>query len=134
MAPVEQPETEQPSATYDGSCHCGAIAFKATLSPPIEQQKLTQCNCSICYRNGYHLVFTPDENVEWTKGGEDAMTKYSFNKQRIVHHFCPTCGTSLLARSVDPNFFPGFVGVNARSFDGVDVNTLEKRIIDGKAL
>lgn len=84
MASDEQAKPEQPSAIYDGSCHYGANSFKVTLSPLIEEQKPTQCNCSICYRYGYHLVFAPDEKVEWLKGGTDAMTVRSTKNRTTV--------------------------------------------------
>lgn len=39
----------------------------------------------------------------------------------------------MAAKSVDPNFFPGITGLNARVLQDVDVEAIEKKIIDGKA-
>lgn len=58
-----------PSATYAGSCHCGAVNFSATISPGLESgHEVTDCNCSICTRNGYYLVYTPKSAVSFTSG------------------------------------------------------------------
>lgn len=44
------------SATYEGGCHCGYISFSATLSPPLPEYEVLNCNCSMCTRAGYLLV------------------------------------------------------------------------------
>jgi hypothetical protein len=59
--------------------------------------------------------------------------KYTFNTHRIEHYFCPTCGIGLAVRSIDPDFFAGYYGLNARAFDGVDVDKLEKKNLDGRS-
>lgn len=58
----------RPSKAYPANCHCGKIAYTATLSPPLEAQEAIACNCSICARNGYVLAFTPGSSVEFQKG------------------------------------------------------------------
>ena len=35
---------------YQGSCHCGAVAFEVDG----ELKQVTDCNCSICSRCGIH--------------------------------------------------------------------------------
>lgn len=51
----------QPSGTYEAGCHCGYIKFSVTLSPPLPEYKVLDCNCSMCRMGGYLLVckFTP---------------------------------------------------------------------------
>lgn len=44
------------SKTYDAGCHCGCISLSVTLSPPLEEQKVNNCDCSACRRFGYLLV------------------------------------------------------------------------------
>ena len=48
-------------ATYDAGCHCGYIKFSLTLSPPLPEYKVLDCNCSICRRNGYLLICKPSK-------------------------------------------------------------------------
>ena len=64
-----------PSATYNASCHCGAVAYRVTVSPPLDHptSSVSSCNCSICVRNGYLLIYVPSKDVEFEKG-EGAMT------------------------------------------------------------
>ena len=64
-----------PSATYNASCHCGAVAYRVTASPPLDHpaSSVSSCNCSICLRNGYLFIYVPSKNVEFEKG-EGAMT------------------------------------------------------------
>lgn len=32
---------------YDGSCHCGQVKFSMKISPPISEQTVIQCNCTV---------------------------------------------------------------------------------------
>ena len=57
--PQVEAESKPPapgSETYPAGCHCGYIKFDVTLSPPLAEQKILECNCSICRRMGYLLV------------------------------------------------------------------------------
>lgn len=56
MASESKTEETKQSGTYNASCHCGYIRFAVTLSPPLEEQRVLDCNCSICRRMGYLLV------------------------------------------------------------------------------
>ena len=46
------------SGTYECGCHCGFVKFAMTLSPPLPEYEVMQCNCSACTRFGYLLVCT----------------------------------------------------------------------------
>ena len=71
--------------TYQGSCHCGRIAFQAegTIGQALS------CNCSICLRKGSLLWFIPRDQLHLTSP-EDAASTYTFNKHVIEHVFCST--------------------------------------------
>lgn len=64
------PAADAPAATYNASCHCGAFAYSVTISPPLDSPSstVTECNCSICTRNSYLLVYVPNERVVFSKG------------------------------------------------------------------
>ena len=49
-------ETLKESGTYDAGCHCGYISLSLTLSPPLPEYTVLNCNCSMCTRAGYLLV------------------------------------------------------------------------------
>jgi hypothetical protein len=55
--------------TYDGSCHCGAVQF----SVQTQLSEAMQCNCSICAKAGWLLIFVPAPQFTLKKG-EHAQT------------------------------------------------------------
>lgn len=103
------------SQTYPALCHCGTIRYTITLSPPLSSQKLIECNCSICTRNGYLLVYPSREHVQITSG-EEALKTYSFGAKRTLHRFCGGCGCAVW---FDPRMGgegPDLLGVNVSFF------------------
>jgi hypothetical protein len=59
--------------TYKASCHCGAVKFSFTLETPLEESEVAKCNCSMCSRNGYLLVYPKGSDVVFDHA-EDAVT------------------------------------------------------------
>ncbi|KAK4198506.1 Mss4-like protein [Triangularia verruculosa] len=125
-----QDEKKKNEETYPCSCHCGSIAFAVTLSPPLPEQSVMECNCSICRRAGYLLVYPPVENVKFLHGSEARLSRYKFNSKTRDHLFCGYCGASL---GID---FHGFrhrgYGISVRAFDGIDLDALTYKKGDGK--
>ncbi|KAF7355974.1 GFA domain-containing protein [Mycena venus] len=114
----ETPQTVE----YRGNCHCGAFKF-TVKSRPLKQA--FACDCSICSKNGYLWGF-PGELIV-VKGDENTTLKsYEFAKRTMAHKFCPTCGTSVLARAPDGKF-----GINIRALADVDFDSLPIRTSDG---
>lgn len=60
--------------------------------------------------------------------------EYLFAGRRIGHYFCPTCGTSVFAKSVTQEFYPDHTAVNLRTVEGLDEAKLTKKAVDGKAV
>ncbi len=112
---------------YHGSCQCGAVAYDVTvdISNPIA------CNCSRCQRLGSLFAFTPLENFKLLRG-EDALSEYTFNKRRIRHMFCKTCGIESFAYGQMPDG-TAVVAVNANCLEGVDPRALSFNVHDGRA-
>lgn len=80
--------------TYHGNCHCGRVKFTATLAD-IRSSKIVRCNCSICTKNGYLLVYSKRKDVIFSSS-EDDLSAYRFGNQKKPHKFCRVCGTSIL--------------------------------------
>jgi hypothetical protein len=104
--------------TYEAGCHCGTVKYSVTLSPPLTEQKVVSCNCSICSRNGYLFVYPLREHFR-LKSGEDALKSYSFGPKRVLHKFCTKCGSSVF---LDPRMTefgqqPDLLGVNVSLAD-----------------
>ena len=113
--------------SYSGSCHCGAIAYTVE----VDTAQALKCNCSICTKLGAVWAFAPKGKFKLAKGA-DKQGDYLFNKKRLHHHFCTTCGIESYAEGTGPDGSPT-VGINLRCLEGVDVDQLELQKFDGKS-
>jgi hypothetical protein len=89
------------------------------------------CNCSICSRTGALLAFVPTDRFELLSG-EDAQSNYTFNTHKIQHLFCTTCGTRSFARGKDREG-RDIRAINVRCLDGVDLDALDVKKVDGRS-
>jgi hypothetical protein len=113
---------------YHGSCHCGAVTFEAEL----DLEQTITCNCSRCQRLGSVLAFTGRDKFKLLKG-EGSLVEYRFNKKKIRHLFCGTCGIQGFAYGAKPDGTP-MVAVNANCLDGVEPRQLQSQPFDGRSL
>lgn len=90
---------------YQGSCHCGAIAYEVDAPEVIEADR---CNCSICLKSGFLHLIVPLTKFRLLKGS-DELTIYTFNTGVAKHTFCKICG-------VKPFYTP------RSNPDGIDIN------------
>ena len=113
---------------YEGSCHCGRIAFQ------VEGDFSTglACNCSICRRKGSLLAFVPRASLE-LRTAEDAASTYTFNKHVIEHRFCPVCGIHPYGTGRDPKG-NAIAAINLRCIEGLDLTKVKVQEFDGAAL
>ncbi|RWR00639.1 aldehyde-activating protein [[Pantoea] beijingensis] len=111
---------------YEGSCHCGAVAFQVSGETPTEA---IGCNCSHCRRKGFLLSFVPAERFSLTEG-EDSLTEYYFNKHNIAHHFCSICGCQPFGRGKGPGG-EEIVAINLRCVPSIDIDSLIVQQLDG---
>ena len=112
-------EEKEESQTYPANCHCGQVTYSVTLSPPLSPgagqtvgHEVINCNCSICTRNGYLLVYPLRSAVVFHNDSWSKVARYQFNTKTRDHVFCPRCGTSIL---IDFWGWPkreNFLGVN----------------------
>ncbi|OHE90728.1 glutathione-dependent formaldehyde-activating enzyme [Colletotrichum orchidophilum] len=134
---------------YTGSCHCGALTV-AVVSKPIDEtyeDRIIECNCSICERNGYVWVYPNADQVVLT-GDDDKIGRYIFGHHILAKTFCKTCGVSITNQSntltdeeqsalVERAQFwykwsKTLHPVNVRVLDGVDLKSLKVLQVDGK--
>lgn len=113
---------------YQGSCHCGRVAFEVEGA----LKEVLACNCSICSRKGSLLWFVPRERFTLLTPESDAAT-YTFNKNLIKHRFCPTCGIHPFAYGIDQKGNK-MAAINVRCLDRVDVAKLAVQKFDGRSL
>jgi hypothetical protein len=99
--------------TYNATCHCGSIQYTVTLSPPLNRHPIVSCDCTICTKNGYLLVYPLRERVHFHRE-EGGLISHSFGNKRNLHKFCATCGSSVF---LDPQLNvsgdgPDLLGIN----------------------
>ena len=100
---------------YEASCHCKAVQYKVRIpsltgSDPLE---VNSCNCSICHKHGYLLVYPSRDEVVWSHG-YDELKDYRHGPKIKDHKFCDRCGSAIL---IDWNGFSkerDVLGVNVR--------------------
>jgi hypothetical protein len=111
-----------------GSCHCGKIAFTVEGEPG----PVIECNCSHCSRKGYLLWFVPRDKVTFAADNGPLAT-YTFNKHVIRHQFCTNCGCAPFALGKDQKG-NNMVSVNVRCLEGIELDRLERKPFNGRAL
>ncbi|KAF7291633.1 GFA domain-containing protein [Mycena chlorophos] len=76
--------------------------------------------------------YTPQDKFKLTQGSEDEISQYTFASHIVQHRFCPTCGTAIGV--LVPSY--GYVGINARTVDGIDLERLQKNLtkVNGREL
>jgi hypothetical protein len=113
---------------YQGSCHCGQIAFDVEG----DIGEVLACNCSMCQRRGSLLWFVPRAALELRTPAEKIAT-YTFNKHVIQHHFCANCGIHPFGEGAAPNG-DKVAAVNVRCIEGIDIDALKVQHYDGRAI
>ena len=113
---------------YQGSCHCGQVAFEVEGDLP----EVMSCNCSMCQRKGTLMWFVPRQALALLTP-PDAMATYTFNKHVIQHRFCPTCGIHPFGEGVAPNG-QAMAAINVRCLEGIDVAALQVKHFNGRDL
>jgi hypothetical protein len=85
----------------EGQCHCGAIAYEATVDP----QNASICHCSDCQTlSGAPFrasVPAKAENLHIHKGKPRVYVKVADSGARRAQGFCGDCGTPIYATSAD---------------------------------
>jgi hypothetical protein len=111
---------------YQGSCHCGQIAFEVEGDIP----EVMSCNCSMCQRKGTLMWFVPRDAIKLLTPPEN-MSTYTFNKHAIQHRFCPKCGIHPFGEAPSPTG-EQMAAINVRCLEGVDISALKVKHYDGR--
>ncbi len=115
--------------TYSGGCQCGKVRYEVSM----EISEVLACNCSRCARLGSLLAFAPANQFQLLSGDAD-LTKFKFNKNMIEHQFCSTCGIQSFAIGTHPKTGAKMAAINVRCLNGVDVDSLKVKKVDGRSL
>lgn len=115
--------------SFQGSCHCGAVTFSVDAELPTEA---LSCNCSICRRKGLLLSFFPISAFTLSSG-QDRLSTYTFNRHKIRHQFCRTCGAQPFAYGTAPDG-AAMCAVNLRCVPDVVLDALQIHAYDGASV
>jgi hypothetical protein len=108
----------------EANCHCGAVTISVETAP-IE---LTECNCSICRRNGTLWAYYSPKQVT-VKGDTDV---YEWGDRALKLHRCKTCGCVTHWSANDPTY--DRMGVQARLMASKIVSAARVRKVDGASM
>ena len=95
-----------------GACHCGTIAYEATVDP----DTVTICHCTDCQKltgSAYRAnIPAPAEGFVLRRGQPKIYIKTADSGTKRAHAFCPDCGTPIYSAAVsDPPTYSLRVGV-----------------------
>ncbi|KAJ6577642.1 Mss4-like protein [Mycena capillaripes] len=127
-APVEVGAVPDGSIVYNGSCHCGAVGY--TLVSPDKITNATDCDCSICSRDGALWTYPPTTAV--TFKGLDSLVEYTFGSKTTYHGFCKNCGVAIRERFDEPGGTD--TALNVRTMNGLDLSAVTTDKEDGKSM
>ncbi|HVR29907.1 MAG TPA: GFA family protein [Thermoanaerobaculia bacterium] len=107
------------------SCHCGAVRLEVARKP----RQLTDCNCSICRRNGALWAYYSRKTVKVTSA-PGAASAYVWGDGTLELYHCNICGcvTHHERTQKRPD---STVGVNARMMDPEAIASARIRRLDG---
>ncbi|KAH9810056.1 Centromere protein V [Teratosphaeria destructans] len=141
-SPIHSTQTVMSSAaassagkTYHGTCHCKAIQFTVVLPEALSPEgpgKVTRCNCSICTRNGYFLVYPTREAVKFLDNSDAKMKQYFMGLKNKAHRFCPECSSSVLIDFQNSDVERQRPYLAAAMFTDFDLETADLKLVDGK--
>jgi hypothetical protein len=109
------------------SCHCGAVALELAHAPT----EITQCNCSICAKLGWLLCYAPRDQATILTPPENEQSYRRADIEAMLDvQRCRTCGVPVYWRAHDPAYTR--MGFNARLIEGLDLERLPRRYVDGR--
>lgn len=124
--------------TYQGSCHCGAVAFACDIDLAAGTSR---CNCTFCRKARFWMTIVPASSFRLLHGA-DALADYQHTPPRMaapfLHlEFCRRCGVRPFTRGgVLPQLGEAFYAVNVACLDDVTDEELAAapvRYVDGRA-
>ena len=119
---------------YQATCHCGAVRLTFDYGD-LHTSRVLSCNCSICVRNGYILIYPQSSSVK-IEQGESELSEYRWAAKDKPHRFCKHCGSSMLIDIGQSSMesLQGLTAINLRMVPGIEevLPGLELAYVDGK--
>jgi len=117
--------------TYNGSCHCGRVRFRADIDLAAGTGK---CNCSICTKaRNWGAIVRPD--AFRLLAGEEDLSTYQFGTHSVQHPFCRHCGVRPFGRGDIAEVGGKYVSVNVNCLDDAtaeELSSVPVHYMDGR--
>jgi hypothetical protein len=84
--------------TFEGQCHCGALAFRFRTALPHERWQVRACQCSFCRRHAALSTSDPGGRLEFLIKEADALQRYRFGLRTADFLICTRCGVYIGAQ------------------------------------
>lgn len=81
-----------PGHRYEGSCHCGDLAFVFEASVPLEALGLRADGCSFCRAHAARHTSDPKGSVSISVRDPEALVRYRFGHRTADFLICRRCG------------------------------------------
>ena len=121
-------QTRNQSGNHGGSCHCGAVRFRAQLDLG---RGATRCNCSICTKLGLTALLVKPPAFALLAGA-GGLGAYQWGGKIATRYFCKVCGVFVYAQGFLAEVGGDFVSINLNCVDDVDVDQLPIAYWDGR--
>lgn len=87
--------------TFEGGCHCGAIALTFDTGRAAADLPLPACQCSFCRKHGVRATADPDGRLQIHVADPAQISRYTFGWATASYLICRTCGVYVAAVTTD---------------------------------
>ena len=78
--------------SYEGRCHCGAIAFVYRTGLAPEDWPIRACQCTFCRLHAGLTTSDPAGSLAFVEHGPGALNRYEFGLKTAYFLVCRNCG------------------------------------------
>ena len=78
--------------TFEGSCHCGALAFSFETALPVSEWSVRACQCGFCRAHGALTASDPLGRLAFHVKQGEALERYRFGLMTADFLLCRRCG------------------------------------------
>ena len=117
--------------TYHGSCHCGAVRYRAVLDLA---QGTGKCNCTYCSKTRNWSARVADFELLANDGALGDYGK-DWGDGNIHHRFCTRCGTTVYGHGHIPEAGGDYLAIRVNTLDDAGIDELVAgpiRYMDGR--
>ncbi len=83
--------------SFDGACHCGAIAYTYVTALPVRRWPVRVCQCGFCRGHGARHTSDPLGELKFRFERPEFLRRYRFALRTADFLVCKECGTYVAA-------------------------------------